>query len=422
MKQNLLRTSISAVLFGALSFNVLAAGGSDTGPFGFEPIDESANSADWDDMAPWKLPEGFMQVVVSNETDLNIYDGGRDDWHDMNTVNETGRKAGRYLYRTHEVRGEAEGGAVSVVDLHTGETEILAQDESWDALDGIVWTPWGTILFAEEVAGGRLLEIVLDNQNPMKAAEVIDRPAVGRMAHEGIEIGPDGAVYVVDEFRGLSAGYGGGIYKFVPDVYGDLSSGDLYALAVSGGPYNTGQGSWVGPIDAATAPVSGTDFGGASYQRPEDMELIGDTLYVAVTEGPRDAGGAEIFEGRVLAIDLNTMEVSNFIMPGINVPVEIGMPGDAGHQSGWDSVDNLAKTPDGKLVIIEDNSPSDIWIADKDRDHDGMADDVWLFGSLTDPGAEGTGIYFGKNPHVMFVNVQHSANPDGDATWAIIKE
>lgn len=98
------------------TFNVQAAGGSDTGPFGFEPIDGSTNSADWDDKAPWKLPEGFMQVLVSDEPDLNIYDGGRDDWYDMNTVNETGRKAGRYMYRTHEVRGQAEGGAVSVVD------------------------------------------------------------------------------------------------------------------------------------------------------------------------------------------------------------------------------------------------------------------------------------------------------------------
>jgi secreted PhoX family phosphatase len=44
---------------------------------------------------------------------------------------------------------------------------------------------------------------------------------------------------------------------------------------------------------------------------------------------------------------------------------------------------------------------------------------VHLFASLSDPGAEGTGIYWGKDPHTMFVNVQHSAAPDGDATWAI---
>lgn len=87
-----------------------------------------------------------------------------------------------------------------------------------------------------------------------------------------------------------------------------------------------------------------------------------------------------------------------------------------------DNPDNLAKTPDGKLVIIEDNKPSDIWIASKDHNNDGAADNVWLFGSLTDPGAEGTGIYFGKDPKTLFVSVQHSAAEDGDGTWAITKK
>jgi secreted PhoX family phosphatase len=35
-----------------------------------------------------------------------------------------------------------------------------------------------------------------------------------------------------------------------------------------------------------------------------------------------------------------------------------------------------------------------------------------------DSGAEGTGIYFGKDPHTLFVNLQHTA-ADRDGTWAI---
>jgi uncharacterized protein len=424
MKRKLLAYSIVLASAAVASHSALAdkGKGPQTGPFGFQPIEESAYAEDYDKEAPWVLPAGFKQVLLSGEESLNIYDEGRDDWHDMNTVNETGKEAGRYLYRTHEVRNQEEGGAVSVVDLKTGETRLLAQDITWNALDGIRWTPWGTILIAEEVTGGRLFEIELDKKDRMKAAAIHYRPAVGRMAHEGIAVGNDGAIYVVDEFRGLTAGFGGGIYKFVPDTYGDLSSGQLYALAVSGGEYNTGQGEWVGPIDPLNAPQSGTEFGAASYQRPEDLEIIDNILYVAVTEGTRDESGQELFEGRVLAIDLNSLQVSNFIMPGVNVPVEIGKPGEVGHQSGWDSVDNLATTPDGKLVIIEDNSPSDIWVAGKDHDQDGMADQVWLFGSLTDYSAEGTGIYFGKDPKIMFVNIQHSQENDGDATWAIVKD
>jgi secreted PhoX family phosphatase len=331
----------------------------------------------------------------------------------MNVSNETGRHAGRFLYRTHEVRNNTErGGTVSVVDLETGAAKVLAGHASWDSLDGLTWTPWGTVLFAEERDNGRLFEIVLDSRDPSTAVAVHDRPAVGRLAHEGIQVGPDGAVYVIDEFRGEDSGFGGGIYRFVPDRRGDLSSGKLYALKVTGGAHGTGQGEWVGPIDAATARVSGTAAGGTGYNRPEDLQIIGDTLYAAVTEGPR-SGGAEIFDGRVLAIELNSLRVTDFVRPGLNVPVETSSV------TGFDNPDNLARTPDGRLMIVEDNVPSDIWVCSRDLDGDGAADDVSLFASLTDNAAEGTGIYFGTDANVLFVNVQHSVVDDGDATWAI---
>ncbi len=63
---------------------------------------------------------------------------------------------------------------------------------------------------------------------------------------------------------------------------------------------------------------------------------------------------------------------------------------------------------------------SDNWIADVDRSGDDYADSVELLASLTDLVPEGTGIYFGKDPHTMFVNIQHSA-ADGVATWALSK-
>lgn len=433
MRKQFTFTALAAVI-AATTATAAMANGSETGPFAFSPILESANAADWNPAAPWIIPEGFSQSVVSDESDLNIYGAGHDDWNDMNTVNETGRMAGRYLYRTHEVRDHDDGGAVSVVDLKTGVASILTQDLSYNALDGIRWTPWGTILFAEETTGGRLFEIVLDKKD-LTRGTVYDRPAVGRLAHEGIAVDAEGAVYVVDELRGLStvceidgeqvSPCGGGIYKFIPEVAGDLSSGSLYVLGVSETPegeYNTGQGEWLGPIDPSIARESGTLAGGASYQRPEDLEIIGDTLYIAVTEGPRDEEGDELFEGRVLSVNLDSMVVSNFIKPGVNAPIEMGKPGQEGFQTGMDSVDNLGTTPDGKLMIVEDNKPSDIWIADKDHNGDGMADNVWLFASLSDPGAEGTGIYFGKDPKTLFVNVQHSASDDGDATWSISKD
>ena len=55
----------------------------------------------------------------------------------------------------------------------------------------------------------------------------------------------------------------------------------------------------------------------------------------------------------------------------------------------------------------------------RDSDNDGVADDVELFASLKDPGAEGTGIYFGRDPHTIYVNVQHATKALADGTWAI---
>ena len=403
----------------------LASGVAMADSFKFKAIDSSASEDIWTKEAPWKLPRGYTQKIVTDETQLNIYDNGRNDWHDMNTVNESGRKAGQYMYTTYEVRGQLEGGAVTVVNLKTGDTSILAQDPTYNALDGIRWTPWGTILFAEERTDGRLFEIVLNKD--MTTGMVYDRPAIGRLAHEGIEVDEDGNVYVIDEFSGQRDGYGGGVYKFVPHTFGDLSSGDLYVLAVddSATGDGTGQGSWVGPIDPYTARQSGTDAGGHGYNRPEDMEIIGKTLYVNITSGvyvDSDGDGSldkQSFDGRTLAINLKTLKVSNFVKPGVNVPVEIGVPGDANFQTGFDNPDNLAEAPDGSLVIVEDNVPSDIWFA-KDTDGDGVADRVKLFASLSDYGAEGTGIYFSpEDPKTLYVNVQHSKEPDGDATWAI---
>ncbi|MEZ5234431.1 MAG: DUF839 domain-containing protein [Acidimicrobiales bacterium] len=386
-------------------------------PYRFDALEHSAYDAAFAPGAPWIVPAGYRQRLVSGEQDLDIYADGS-DWNDMNTVNETGPRAGRYLYRTHEVREHPDGGAVSVVDLETGEAKVLVQREDWTALDGIRWTPWGTLLFAEETDGGMLYEVELGD-DLMTAVAVHEHKAVGVMAHEGIEVGPDGSVYLVDEFRG------GSIYRFVPDAYGDLSSGTLYSLDADG-PDGTGTFGW-NPMSEETAASDarrGSDLtSGTDYQRPEDVELIGDVLYVAVTEGPRsadtngdgkvDSSDKEDYTGRVLAIDLERQVVTDFVKAGANLTQEDKAKG----VTGLKSPDNLAEGPDGALWIVEDNVPSDIWRAE-DTDGDGVADAVDLFASLTDPEAEGTGIYFSPISGSLLVNVQHSVTK-ADATWAI---
>ena len=385
----------------------IAAGASPTaggGPMRFDPISGSAygqESAAWD--TPFVIPDGFAQTLVSDETVLDIYPGGVDDLTDMNTVNETGRQRGRYLYRTHEV---GSNGAVSLVDLDTGATKLLAQDPGYRRLDGNRWTPWGTLLFAEETAGGRLFEVFFDKNDPTTAAEIVARPALGILAHEGIETLGDGTAFVIDELAG------GGIFKFVPDKKRDLSEGTLYA-AKGTNPDGTGDLTWVAldrdavKVDARAAHQALLAQGKVSaYERPEDVEIIDDVLYVAVT-------GSD----RVLAFDLQHDRITNFVQAGVNVPIEDV----ADEVTGLNAPVNLAHGPNGLLWIVDDNDFSDIWVADHDQDGNGVADGVHLFASLKDVGAEGTGIYFGRDPRTLFVNVQHPDKPLADGTWGITR-
>lgn len=406
------------------------------GPMRFDPIDGSAYMNDGDlTVNPWVIPEGFRQVIVSDEYDLDIYQGN--DWNDMNTVNETGKQAGRYLYRTHEVRPDSQeidgnaarndgtsGGAVSVLDLKTGIAKEVVTRSDWEALDGIVWTPWQTVLFAEEVGSsvrkdpdapdaesGLVYELKLKKDDLTSAESVVVRTKLGALAHEGIEIDDEGNVYVIDEDRH------GSIYKFVPETYGDLSEGQLYALKVDAG--KTGSAQWVA-LDMnqvqRSARVAAAAVGATEFCRPEDLERIGKTLYAALTcedvDNPTNISGknAEGYSvGAVLSVSLNGVPYVNYVVvPGKNAPFE----NQSKNISGFAKVDNLAHGPDGKLWMVEDNSFSDIWVFDPnstDANIDGYQDGVYLFASLKDKDAEGTGIYFGKDPHTLFVNVQHSS-------------
>ena len=407
MKTHLFFTGAAA---GALVVGLAGSAVAANGPMAFEPIPSSAYNVqtnDWD--VPLLAPEGFTQELVSDETVLDIYPGGVDDLTDMNVQNETGPRAGRYLIRTHEV---CSNGAVSVVDLQTGRTEVVAQDAGFRRLDGIDWTPWGTVLFAEESSGGRLFEGSFDAKNPFAEMKWVARPELGILRHEGIGA-TSRAVFVIDELNG------GSIFKFEPSRHGDLSDGQLYALKLTGltdteqvwssSTYQDKVGAfeWVAldmnlvvtDADAAANAVAATEFG-----RPEDVEVIGQKLYVANTS-----------EDRVVEIDLNKEVLSSFVHAGDNVPVEDR----TAKTTGFNAPDNLAKGPDGRLWVVEDNVPSDIWVAGPDRDNDGQADSVELFASAKDTGAEISGIYFGQDPTTLFFNVQHPTKALADGTWKI---
>ena len=225
------------------------------GSFQFEPLASSAAcTAGGNATQPFLLPDGFAQRVVASEPDFA-------DLPDMHTLNETGPQAGRFLYHTHEV---GSNGPVSVTDLSTGETHVLAQNANWGRLDGIVWSPWGTLLIAEERAGGLVYE--LDPETGAATA----RPAVGLKSHEGMRFDSQGNLYTISETNP------GHIFKFVPDVRGDLSSGQSYALkVVTPTGDRTGDALWVKlnqTVVETDADAAANAVGATGYNRPEDVD------------------------------------------------------------------------------------------------------------------------------------------------------
>lgn len=360
------------------------------------------------------LPPGYVYTTVANEGP------NFPDLADMNTVNETGAQVGRYLYRTHEVGGNA---AVSETDLETGTTRIVAQRADWERFDGIVWTPWGTILAAEETGPAGLpdpdypqAQAGLVYEIDPKTGSAVARPAVGARSHEGLRFDKRGNLYGISE---TTPGY---IYKFVPDTKGDLSSGQLYALRITRDLGDrTGDAEWVA-LDRNAVQINSvaeaTAKGATGYGRPEDLEIGTSTgkdlrgnhvLYAAITS-----------EDRVLAIDLDgrtgaPVSVSDYVRDGVNAPAD------------FDAPDNLALDRSGNLYITEDpggSAPSkttgdDVWFAPFNPNSAQQSLPAARFLSITDCNAEPTGVYMSPSQRTLFVNIQHRGGDGADLSVAI---
>lgn len=418
------------------SFDLAASNGAFGGPPSIVPVTGDAACLDNGQIVndptdqPFQLPAGWTQKVVTYEDDFATTNSEVN--FDMLTLNETGEGAGRYLYRTHEVDDYA---ALSRVDLLTGTSTLVAERQDWEGFDGLVWTPWKTILMAEEV----ITATHRDPQYPNierglvyeyfpATGQVVARPAIGARSHEGMRFDSQGNLYGISESRGIAnagrPGESGAIFKFVPTRKGDLSQGTLYALKVRNSSSRTGEAVWVKlNLDQTTfdSDAAAQAVGATGWDRPEDVEIVRqgiyDVLYVAVTESsnlPKN-------NGLVLKIVLNgstKATVSNYVEPGVNAPNEVADPvwgSDAG--LGFDDPDNLAALPNGDLLINEDDSPSDTWIA---RGSGPQATTVVEFSRLLDCGAETTGVYYDKFRRILYMNSQHAAlNGGRDLTVAV---
>jgi len=328
------------------------------------------------------LPEGFSYRVISRLGDM---------MDDGFTVPDRADGMGCFdlgngkiaLVRNHELRAGADGGGVvgpaydtvarSLVPLPGGTTTIVLDQDSLEierqyrSLAGTIYncaggiTPWGSWLSCEEdvtLPNGRVnKEHGYVFEVPATAPGLVDPvplKAMGRFKHEAACVDPaTGYVYLTEHREeGL-------LYRFVPDIPGDLAAGGkLQALSIEGVQDTTNwhdrtmelgewhRATWI-DLDNVEAPEDdlrhrGIAKGASHFREGEGIHMgDGEFYFTATYGGPLQMG--QIFRLR----------------PGRDGHDEIQLFLETIDDTEFSFGDNLTVAPNGHLVVCEDQYERD---------------------------------------------------------------
>ena len=168
-----------------------------------------------------RLPKGFTSRLVA-ETGKEV---GRTGfiWHaDPDGGATFPTSDGGWIYVSNAEVDDAQGGASMIrfdADGDIVDSRSILSGTYRNCSGGA--TPWGTWLSCEEVSeNGRVYEC-----DPFGVEPAQVRPAMGAFGHEAAAVDPQTSiVYLTEDQRD------GGLYRFIPDVPEDLSSGTLEVM------------------------------------------------------------------------------------------------------------------------------------------------------------------------------------------------
>lgn len=275
-------------------------------------------------------------------------------------------------------------------------------------------TPWGTWVTCEETSerAGEFLEKDHGYNFEVKAdadsglQKPVPLKAMGRFTHEAVAVDPDtGIVYQTeDNSEGL-------IYRFIPDKYGDLSSGRLQALVVRNHPsYDTRnwkkldtpefpinkpmEVDWI-DMDEVDSPESdlrirGFSAGAARFARGEGMWYGNDEVYFACTNGGKENNG-QIFRYVPSKDEGTTQEKDS---PGTLELFIESMDSDL-----MQFADNLTVAPWGDVVVAEDKSTPRLVGITPEGEMYHIAKNIGYH-------SEFAGVCFSPSGETLFVNLQ----------------
>ncbi len=491
-----MKTTIKAIAAGVALAAAAQPALAGTEPY-FIPLTQSSAVASPNHInelnSPWQTPAGisYKNLTSMQEVEADVTQsiqrvpgvGTSTSMFDMLAMDPTGQ----YVFIPHETPIGAGVTRYSIADdtstlVFAGDQQGAGADgargnadDQWDndfgAFDPARWTPWGTVILAEEWSGlGRVVEVMDPMSSPNDpiagGSELVEGQdwrvleGIASVSHEGINFSvkaPKEVVYFIDEDRS------GSIYKLVLANSNDLAAGGQTFVLVgdnfsgdvvenwNAGPNSDpavqasrfGSARWVpitGPngekLEGITSPfgpsvlncgavspadfcrdedirpgrVAADDAGGLPFGRPEDM-TIGINRY-----GQETLYVTTTSEHAVISIATNPRSSKAVVrqFASRNTPRNLGFQPTTGTLS---SPDNLATDSLGNVYIIEDKPNGDdvggdIWFA-RDTDNDGVAESIDHFLSLQVDGAEATGMIFNPtHPSQFVVAVQHPDSVD----------
>lgn len=316
-----------------------------------------------------RLPEGFRSRIVARGEEPVAHTGYR--WHlasdGMATFPADDR--GFVLVSNSET---FDGGASAIRFGADGEVR-----DAYRILSGTTQncsggaTPWGTWLSCEEVEDGRVWEC-----DPSGRRRAAPHAAMGIFKHEAAAVdAEDRRVYLTEDV------IDGGLYRFTPARWPDLSSGLLEIARVARG----GRVEWV-PVPDPSAARERTRRqvrSSTRFKRGEGIWLDGGTLYVSTTA-----------DHRVHAYDTRRERI------------RVAYDGLASRGAPLLRVDQMTGTRAGEVFVCEDIATSEIDMGVIARDGS-----VSRFISVTGPqhrGSELTGVTFDPSGSRMYVSSQRA--------------
>jgi len=322
-----------------------------------------------------RLPEGFDSRLVARGREP--VPGTSYRWHEASDGMATfpTEDGGWVLVSNSET---LRGGASAMRFDASGRTH-----SAYRILDGTTQncsgggTPWGTWLSCEEVMGGLVWEC-----DPAGRRRALSRAAMGVFKHEAAAVDPHGRrIYLTEDLMD------GGLYRFTPTRWHDLSDGLLEIATVGRG----GAVSWREVPDPGARRVDTRRQvrGSTRFKRAEGIWHDDGLVYVSTTG-----------DSRVYAYDVARERIDviyDALAPGEPAPLM--------------RVDQLTANHAGEVFVCEDIATNEIDIGLIDR-----AGRVSKFLSVTGPdhvGSELTGVTFDPSGTRMYFSSQRAFGKDG---------